>query len=76
MRKVLQMAGEMDAYTLTDRGTWLAYENKSPLAIMFEGDSKLFNPYGIIAVNPEKYPDINDKGANALVLDKGYFEIR
>lgn len=67
MGKVLQMAGEMDAYTLTDRGTWLAYEKKSPLAIMFEGDSKLFNPYGIIAINPEKYPDINNQGANALI---------
>ena len=67
MGKVLQMAGEMDAYTLTDRGTWLAYARKSPLKIIFEGDSKLFNPYGIIAVNPAKYPDVNNKGAVALI---------
>ncbi len=67
MGKVLQIAGEMDAYTLTDRGTWLAYQAKSPLKIVFEGDPKLFNPYGIIAVNPDKYPDTNSAGANALI---------
>ena len=67
MGKVLQMAGEMDAYTLTDRGTWLAYASRSPLKITFEGDSQLFNPYGIIAVNPKKYPDVNNKGAIALI---------
>jgi tungstate transport system substrate-binding protein len=67
MGKVLQIASEMDAYTLTDRGTWLAYEAKSPLKIGFEGDPLLFNPYGIIAVNPERYTDINFKGANTLI---------
>jgi tungstate transport system substrate-binding protein len=67
MGKVLQMAGEMDAYTLTDRGTWLAYKSKSPLKITFEGDSILFNPYGIIAVSSKKYPDINSAGAHALM---------
>ena len=67
MGKVLQMAGELDAYTLTDRGTWLTYQAKSPLKITFEGDSTLFNPYGIIAVNPKKYADLNNTGANALI---------
>lgn len=67
MGKVLQMAGELDAYTITDRGTWLAYESKSPLKIAFEGDSSLFNPYGIIAVNSKKYPDLNTKGALTLI---------
>jgi tungstate transport system substrate-binding protein len=67
MGKVLQIASEMDAYTLTDRGTWLAYQAKSPLQIGFEGDPLLFNPYGIIAVNPQRYPDINLTGANALI---------
>ena len=67
MGKVLQMAGEMDAYTMTDRGTWLAYKSKSPLNIAFEGDSVLFNPYGIIAVSSKKYPDLNTVGANALI---------
>jgi tungstate transport system substrate-binding protein len=67
MGKVLQMANEMDAYTLTDRGTWLAYQNKVQLKVLFEGDSSLFNPYGIIAVNPARYPDINFKGSSALI---------
>jgi len=67
MGKVLQIAGEMDAYTMTDRGTWLAYKSKSPLKIAFEGDSILFNPYGIIAVSSKKYPDINKAGARSLM---------
>jgi tungstate transport system substrate-binding protein len=67
MGKVLQIAGEMDAYTLTDRGTWLAFKDKSPLRLLSEGDPQLFNPYGIIAVNPERYPDINYTGARALI---------
>lgn len=67
MGKVLQMAGEMDAYSMTDRGTWLAFQSKSPLKIAFEGDSTLFNPYGIIAVSPKKYPDLNNAGANLLI---------
>ena len=67
MGKVLQMAGEIDAYTMIDRGTWLAYESKSPLKIAFEGDSILFNPYGIISVSSKKYPDLNTTGAHALM---------
>ncbi|MCU7922072.1 MAG: substrate-binding domain-containing protein [Candidatus Thiodiazotropha sp. (ex Dulcina madagascariensis)] len=67
MGKVLQIASELDAYTLTDRGTWLAYQGKSPLKIAFQGDPLLFNPYGIIAVNPKRYPDINHRGADALI---------
>lgn len=67
MGKVLQIAGELQAYTLTDRGTWLAYYNKLPLQILAEGDERLFNPYGIIAVSPKKYPDINYTGAMQLI---------
>jgi tungstate transport system substrate-binding protein len=67
MGKVLQMAGELEAYTLTDRGTWLAYMDKSPSQIVLEGDETLFNPYGIIAVSAKKYPDINHAGAQALI---------
>ena len=67
MGRVLQMANELDAYTLTDRGTWLSYQDKIQLQINFEGGSILHNPYGIIAVNPTRYPDINNKGANALI---------
>lgn len=67
MGKVLQMAGELGAYTMTDRGTWLAYSNKVPLSIVFEGNPLLFNPYGLIAVNPAKYPDTNSQGAQAFI---------
>ena len=67
MGKVLQIAAEMEAYTLTDRGTWLAYQDKSPLQIRFQGDPLLFNPYGIIAVNPQRHPDTNYEGAKALI---------
>lgn len=67
MGKVLQMAGELGSYTMADRGTWLAYESKSPLKVVLEGDEVMFNPYGIIAVSPKRYPDINNKGAQAFI---------
>jgi tungstate transport system substrate-binding protein len=67
MGEVLTMAGEMRAYTLTDRGTYISYRDKLGLPILMQGDPKMFNPYGIIAVNPKKYPDINYKGATALI---------
>jgi tungstate transport system substrate-binding protein len=68
MGKVIQIANELGAYTLADRGTWLVYKNKvQDMDILFEGDEQLFNPYSIIAVNPEKYPDINQQGASTLI---------
>ncbi|MDD3449050.1 MAG: substrate-binding domain-containing protein [Gammaproteobacteria bacterium] len=67
MGKVLQMAGELDAYTLADRGTWLAYSGKLPLEVLTEGDARLFNPYGVMAVNPQRYPDTNYMGALELI---------
>lgn len=67
MGEVLNMAAEMQAYTLTDRATYGAYRAKTGLVIAVEGDSRMFNPYGIIAVNPAKYKDINYKGAMQLI---------
>jgi tungstate transport system substrate-binding protein len=67
MGEVLTMAAEMQAYTLTDRATYIAYRAKTGLAIAVQGDPKMFNPYGIIAVNPAKYQDINYKGATQLI---------
>ncbi|MBT8428792.1 MAG: substrate-binding domain-containing protein [Gammaproteobacteria bacterium] len=67
MGKVLQMADEMNAYTLADRGTWLAYRDKSRLKVVYQGDQNLFNPYAIIEVNATRYPDLNHKGAKALI---------
>ncbi|MCB2261985.1 MAG: substrate-binding domain-containing protein [Candidatus Thiosymbion ectosymbiont of Robbea hypermnestra] len=67
MGRVLLMAGELDAYTLTDRGTWLAYRDRGPLEILAQGDARLFNPYGIIATNPERHPDVEHTGARRLI---------
>lgn len=67
MGEVLNMAAEINAYTLTDRATYGAYKAKTGLAILVEGDKRMFNPYGIIAVNPEKHKGINYKGAKQLI---------
>ena len=67
MGKVLQMTGELGAYTLTDRGTWLAMQSKLPLKVLVSGDPRLFNPYGVIAVNPARYRDTNYRGAMRLI---------
>ncbi|MFK5986527.1 MAG: substrate-binding domain-containing protein [Pseudomonadota bacterium] len=67
MGKVLQIASELNAYTMTDRGTWLSVKSKSALQIQFQGDEQLFNPYGIIAVNPKRHPDVNHAAALALI---------
>jgi tungstate transport system substrate-binding protein len=67
MGKVLQMSGELGAYTLTDRGTWLSMRAKLPLKILVEGDPRLYNPYGVIAVHPGRYPDVNYEGAMAFI---------
>jgi tungstate transport system substrate-binding protein len=52
---------------MTDRGTWLAYQSKLEIKLLFEDDPPLFNPYGIIAVNPERHPDVNYTGAIKLI---------
>lgn len=67
MGKVLQMADELQGYTLTDRGTWLAYQGKTDLQVLTEGDPRLFNPYHIIAVNPARYPEVNFTAARTLI---------
>jgi len=67
MGQVLTMAGQMQGYTLTDRATYAAYRDKTGLEVLVEGDPKMFNPYGIIAVNPKRYPNLNTKGAMALI---------
>jgi len=63
MGEVLTMAGEMKGYTLSDRATYGAYRAKTGLDIVLAGDPKMFNPYGVIAVNPKKYPALNYDGA-------------
>jgi len=67
MGEVLTMAGEMQAYTLTDRATYGAYRVKTALEVMVEGDAKMFNPYGIIATTPARHPGVNYTGAKQLI---------
>lgn len=67
MGATLTMANEMNAYTLVDSGTWYAFMDKVDLKIVAQGDTALFNPYGVIAVNPEKYPNIHYNAAMAFI---------
>ncbi len=67
MGPTLNTSAEMPAYTLTDRATWLAFENKGPLEIVVEGDPKLFNQYGVILVNPEKHPHVKAEQGQAFI---------
>ncbi|KUO76411.1 MAG: tungsten ABC transporter substrate-binding protein [Clostridia bacterium BRH_c25] len=67
MGDTLTMASEMGGYTLVDSGTWYSFADKVDLKIVVEGDQVLFNPYGVIAVNPEKYPNIHNKAAMAFI---------
>lgn len=67
MEQVIIMANGLRGYTLADRATWLAVKDKTSLKIVFEGDVALFNPYGIISVNPAKHPALNAEGAKALL---------
>lgn len=55
MGAALNTAAASDAYTLTDRGTWLSFKNKGDLAILVQGDRRLFNQYGVMLVNPAKH---------------------
>jgi tungstate transport system substrate-binding protein len=67
MGDVLQMASELQAYTLTDRATYLSMKDKLELEIVVEGLDGLLNPYGVIAVNPDKNDQINAEGAQAFI---------
>jgi tungstate transport system substrate-binding protein len=75
MGPALNMASSMGAYILADRGTWLSFKNRSDLGILIEGDTRLFNQYGVILVNPAKHPHIKKIEAQRfidwLVSEKG-----
>jgi tungstate transport system substrate-binding protein len=58
MGPTLNTAAGMDAYALTDRGTWLSFGNRADLVVLVEGDKKLFNQYGVMLVNPAKHPHV------------------
>lgn len=67
MGTVLQMAHEKLAYTISDRGTFLAYRPKIDLIVISEGDTNLYNPYGVIAVNPALHPQVKYVKAMTLI---------
>lgn len=67
MGDVIQMANEVNGYTLSDRATYLSMKDNLDLEILVEGDSQLFNQYGVIAVNPDKNDQINHEGAQAFI---------
>jgi tungstate transport system substrate-binding protein len=58
MGPTLNMTASLGAYTLSDRGTWLSFKNRQNLEILFSGDPKMFNPYGVMLVNPERHPAV------------------
>jgi tungstate transport system substrate-binding protein len=58
MGPALNTAASMNGYILADRGSWLAFKNRGELAILVEGDKRLFNQYGVMLVNPDKYPSV------------------
>jgi tungstate transport system substrate-binding protein len=58
MGPALNMGSSSNAYVLTDRGTWLSFKNRGDLAVLVEGDKRLFNQYGVMVVNPAKHPHV------------------
>jgi tungstate transport system substrate-binding protein len=58
MGPALNTAASMGAYVLADRGSWLSFKNRGELAILFQGDARLFNQYGVILVNPVRHPHV------------------
>jgi tungstate transport system substrate-binding protein len=67
MGEVLMMTAQMQGYTLTDRATYATYRARTGLEILVTGDPKLFNPYGVIAVNPQSHPGVNHQGAKQFI---------
>ncbi|KQT87363.1 tungsten ABC transporter substrate-binding protein [Methylobacterium sp. Leaf469] len=67
MGPALNTASALGAYILADRGTWLAFKNRGDLAILVEGDKRLFNPYGVMLVDPDKHPTVKVKEGQAFI---------
>ena len=67
MGAALNMAQASNAYVLSDRGTWLHFRNKGDLEIVVQGDKRMFNQYGVILVNPAKYPHVKVADAQAFI---------
>ncbi len=75
MGATLNAAAAMGAYALTDRATWIAFQNKGGLEVLVEGDAGLFNPYGVILVSPLRHPHVHAREGQAfidwLISDQG-----
>ena len=67
MGAALNIAGAMNAYVLSDRGTWISFRNRADLDILVEGDKRLFNQYGVMLVNPDKHPQVKKDLGQAFV---------
>lgn len=67
MGPALNIGASSNAYVLTDRGTWLNFKNRADLAVLVEGDTKLFNQYGVMVVNPAKHPHLKSADAQKFV---------
>lgn len=67
MGPALNTAAAMNAYILADRGTWLSFKNRQNLKVIVEGDSKLFNQYGVILVNPKKHPHVKAEAGQKFI---------
>jgi len=67
MGPALNIAASSGAYVLADRGTWLSFKNRADLAVLVEGDKRLFNQYGVMVVSPAKFPNLNSAGAQKFV---------
>jgi len=67
MGAALNTASAANAYTLSDRGTWIAFKNRGPLVISVEGDRRLFNQYGVMLVNPAKHPHVKTDLGQAFI---------
>ena len=67
MGPALNTASASNAYVLSDRGTWLSFKNRGDLAVLVEGDKKLFNQYGVMLVNPAKHPQVKAKEGQIFI---------
>jgi tungstate transport system substrate-binding protein len=67
MGPALNTAAAMGAYLLADRGTWLSFKNRADLQVLVQGDQRLFNQYGVLAVNPAKHPHVKAQDAQKFV---------
>ena len=67
MGAALNTASAMNGYVLSDRGTWISFKNRGDLEIVIEGDKRLFNQYGVMLVNPEKFPSVKKEPGQTFV---------